>query len=197
MEFVYRASLRGVFFSKAVSYGNAADLNECDLLEYFTHDPETSIIACYIEGIRGGLRFFEVLSQAASVKPVVLLKGGRGKAGTRAVASHTASLAGSTQIWRSAVTQAGAIWAETIEEMTDIAVALRFMERPRGPRVGIICGGGATPYTAPTSVKPQDSRSSLCPSLRVQGSKTISPTPGSTPTTPSIYRALCRATTTE
>ena len=142
VEFVYRASLRGVFFSKAVSYGNAADLNECDLLEYFTHDPETSIIACYIEGIRGGPRFFEVLSKAASVKPVVLLKGGRGKAGTRAVASHTASLAGSTQIWRSAVTQAGAIWAETIEEMTDIAVALRFMDKPRGPRVGIICGGG-------------------------------------------------------
>ena len=142
VEFVYRASLRGVLFSKAISYGNAADLNECDLLEYFTHDPETSIIACYIEGIRGGARFFEVLSQAASRKPVVLLKGGRGEAGARAVASHTASLAGSTQVWRSAVTQAGAIWAETMEEMTDIAVALRFMEKPRGPRVGIICGGG-------------------------------------------------------
>ncbi len=142
VEFVYRASLRGVLFSKAISYGNAADLNECDLLEYFTHDPETSIIACYIEGIRGGARFFEVLSQAASRKPVVLLKGGRGEAGARAVASHTASLAGSTQVWRSAVTQAGAIWAETMEEMTDIAVALRFMDKPRGPRVGIICGGG-------------------------------------------------------
>ncbi len=142
VEFVYRASLRGVFFSKAVSYGNAADLNECDFLEYFTHDPETSIIACYIEGIRGGPRFFDVLSQAAAAKPVVLLKGGRGEAGSRAVASHTASLAGSTQVWRSAVTQAGAIWAETMEEMTDIAVALRYMTKPRGPRVGVICGGG-------------------------------------------------------
>ena len=66
VEFVYRASLRGVFFSKAVSYGNAADLNECDLLEYFTHDPETSIIACYIEGIRAGpasLKSFRKLHQ--------------------------------------------------------------------------------------------------------------------------------------
>ena len=142
VEFVYRASLRGVFFSKAVSYGNAADLNECDFLEYFTHDPETSIIACYIEGIRGGPRFFDVLSRAAAAKPVVLLKGGRGEAGGRAVASHTASLAGSTEIWRTAVNQAGAIWAETMEEMTDIAVALRYMTKPRGPRVGIICGGG-------------------------------------------------------
>ena len=142
VEFVYRASLRGVFFSKAVSYGNAADLNETDFLEYLTHDPETSIIACYIEGTKNGPRFFEALSKAASVKPVVVLKGGRGEAGTRAVASHTASLAGSTQIWRTAVTQAGAIWAETIEEMTDIAVALRFMAKPKGPRVGIICGGG-------------------------------------------------------
>ena len=142
VEFVYRASLRGVFFSKAVSYGNAADLNECDFLEYFTHDPETSTIACYIEGIRGGPRFFDVLSRAAAAKPVVLLKGGRGEAGGRAVASHTASLAGSTEIWRTAVNQAGAIWAETMEEMTDIAVALRYMTKPRGPRVGIICGGG-------------------------------------------------------
>ena len=142
VEFVYRASLRGVLFSKAVSYGNAADLNECDFLEYFTHDPETSIIACYIEGIRGGPRFFDVLSQAAAAKPLVLLKGGRGEAGTRAVASHTASLAGSTEIWKTAVTQAGGIWAETMEEMTDIAVALRYMTKPRGPRVGIICGGG-------------------------------------------------------
>ena len=142
VEFVYRASLRGVLFSKAVSYGNAADLNECDFLEYFTHDPETSIIACYIEGIRGGPRFFDVLSRAAAAKPLVLLKGGRGEAGGRAVASHTASLAGSTEIWKTAVTQAGGIWAETMEEMTDIAVALRFMKKPRGPRVGIICGGG-------------------------------------------------------
>lgn len=142
VEFVYRASLRGLFFSKAVSYGNAADLNESDFLEYFTHDPNTSIVACYLEGIRGGPRFFDVLSQAAASKPLVLLKGGRGEAGSRAVASHTASLAGSTEIWRSAVTQAGAIWAETMDEMTDIGVALRFMKKPRGPRVGIICGGG-------------------------------------------------------
>lgn len=142
VEFVYRASLRGVFFSKAVSYGNAADLNECDFLEYFTHDPKTSIIACYMEGIRGGTRFFDVLSEAAAAKPLVLLKGGRGEAGARAVASHTASLAGSTQVWKTAIGQAGGIWADTMEEMTDIAVALRYMPKPRGPRVGIVCGGG-------------------------------------------------------
>ncbi|MCH8089316.1 MAG: CoA-binding protein [Chloroflexi bacterium] len=142
IEFVYRASLRGVFFSKAISYGNASDLDESDFLEYFTSDPETRIIVCYIEGVKDGRRFLRVLSEAARAKPVIVLKGGRTKAGARAVASHTASLAGSDQIWESLIKQAGAIRAGGMEEMADMVVAFRYMEPPRGLRVGVISGGG-------------------------------------------------------
>ncbi|MFQ5873688.1 MAG: acetate--CoA ligase family protein [Dehalococcoidia bacterium] len=141
-EFVYRASQRGVFFSKVISYGNASDLDESDFLEYLAHDPETSIIATYIEGIKDGGRFFKTLKTAASAKPVILLKGGRTGAGTRAAASHTASLAGVEEVWDAAVKQAGALWVDSLEEMADMVVAFLYMRVPHGRRTAVICGGG-------------------------------------------------------
>lgn len=72
---------RGIYFSKAVSYGNAIDLNESDFIEYFTGDDETAIIAAYIEGIKQPERFSRVLGQAARTKPVIVLKGGQTEAG--------------------------------------------------------------------------------------------------------------------
>lgn len=92
---VREAGSRGVYFSKVISYGNACDLNESDFLEYLTHDPETRIIAAYIEGVKDGARFIEALKQATKVKPVIVYKGGITESGTRAVASHTGVIAGS------------------------------------------------------------------------------------------------------
>ncbi|MFC1976764.1 acetate--CoA ligase family protein [Chloroflexota bacterium] len=140
--FAELASMRGIRFSKVISYGNALDLNECDYLDYFSQDPETKIILLYVEGVRDGKRFFNALSQAASTKPVVVMKGGRGESGTRAVASHTASLAGSMKIWETMVTQAGAISARNLDEMTDLAVSFYFLPPIQGPRLGIVGGGG-------------------------------------------------------
>lgn len=140
--FVHAASMRGIRFSKAISYGNALDLNECDYLEYFAQDKETEIILMYIEGVRDGRRFLSSLRNAASVKPVIVLKGGRGKSGTRVVASHTASLAGSMKTWEAIVNQAGAISAADFDEMTDLAVSFYFLPPIRGPRVGVVGGGG-------------------------------------------------------
>ena len=140
--FVYLASLRGVRFSKVISYGNALDFNECDYLDYFTHDLQTKIILLYIEGVKDGKRFFDSLRRAAAVKPVVVIKGGRGKSGARVIASHTASLAGSMRVWESAVAQAGAISAQDFDEMIDLTVSFYFLPPIRGPRVGVIGGGG-------------------------------------------------------
>ncbi len=140
--FVQLASLRGIRFSKVISYGNALDFNESDFLDYFSQDPETRIIVMYVEGARDGKRFFSSLCQAASAKPVIILKGGRGKSGARTVASHTASLAGSMRIWETLVTQAGAISAESIEEMVDLAVSFYFLPPITGLRVGVAGGGG-------------------------------------------------------
>ncbi|MDY6833365.1 MAG: CoA-binding protein [Chloroflexota bacterium] len=141
-EFVHYASLKGLRFSKIVSYGNAIDINETELLEYFCEDPETQVIGCYIEGVKDGPGFVSALRRTAKVKPVVVLKAGRGKAGTRAVASHTASLAGSMQTWDAAIRQCGATRAESLEDLMDLMVGFKFLPPVMGRRVGIVGGGG-------------------------------------------------------
>jgi acyl-CoA synthetase (NDP forming) len=96
----------------------------------------------YLEGVKDGKRFFSSLRKAALSKPVIVVKGGRGVAGARAAVSHTASLAGSMKIWKTAVAQAGAISAESFEEMIDLAVSFHFLPPIRGRRVGITASGG-------------------------------------------------------
>ncbi len=140
--FVHIAGLRGIRFSKVFSYGNALDLNECDYLEYFIDDPETRIICLYIEGVKSGRKFFETLHRATKLKPVVVIKGGRGNAGARMTSSHTASLAGSYQVFEAMLKQAGAISVADFEEMADMVVALHYLPPVKGNRVGIIGGGG-------------------------------------------------------
>jgi len=148
-EIIGNTTQRGVFFNKAVSYGNAIDFNECDFLEYYGRDPEITLIMMYIEGPKDGNRFFNILRKVTKTKPVVIIKGGRGKSGTRAVSSHTASLAGSMEIWNTMVRQAGAVAATSIEELIDVTVALYFLPPITGRRVGVSAGaGGATVLAA-------------------------------------------------
>jgi acyl-CoA synthetase (NDP forming) len=147
-DIIHNAALRGILFSKAISYGNAIDLNECDYLEYFAQDPETRIILMYIEGAKDGSRFFKILRRTAPIKPVVVIKGGKGQAGGRATMSHTASLAGSLQILEAMVAQAGAVYVDTIEELIDLAVAFRFLPPIRGKRVGVAGGAGGASVLA-------------------------------------------------
>ena len=147
--FVHSASLRGIRFSKVISYGNALDFNECDFLDYFSLDPETKIILMYIEGISNGRKFFNALSHAASCKPVIIIKGGREKSGLRSAASHTAALAIPKKIWKSIIAQAGAIPAEDFDEMADLAVSLHYLPRIRGLKVGVAgIGGGPSVLAA-------------------------------------------------
>jgi acyl-CoA synthetase (NDP forming) len=147
-DIIQRAAQAGMRFSKGISYGNALDFNECDYLEYFAQDPETSIILMYIEGPRDGKRFFESLQRTTTTKPVIIVKGGRGQSGTRATASHTGSLAGSRQVWNTMVNQAGAIPADNLEELVDYGAAFYFLPALTGRRVGIAGGGGGTSVLA-------------------------------------------------
>jgi acyl-CoA synthetase (NDP forming) len=140
--FVNVASMRGIRFSKVISYGNALDLSEADYLDYFSQDPETKIIVMYVEGVKDAQRFFDSLRRAASAKPVIITKGGRGASGTKAAASHTASLSGSHETWETVVAQAGALSAYDFDEMADLAVSFYFLPPIQGARVGISGGGG-------------------------------------------------------
>lgn len=139
---VRQAALRGVRFSKVISYGNACDLNECDFLEHLAADADTKIIAMYIEGIKDGKRFRQALHEATREKPVILLKGGLTEGGTRAVAGHTAALAGSQVAWDSLCKQLNIIRVGSLDELADVLVTLLFMPLPRGRNVALIGGGG-------------------------------------------------------
>ncbi|MEM3550287.1 MAG: CoA-binding protein [Candidatus Bathyarchaeia archaeon] len=134
------AAMRGVRFSKVISYGNASDIDESELLRYLADDKETKIIMAYIEGVKDGRKFLDALSYATKRKAVVILKGGRGQAGSKAALSHTGSLAGSAEIWTAALKQHGAIQVSSMEELVDVIVALRFL--PKINRRRILVGGG-------------------------------------------------------
>lgn len=152
-ELVEMVAYRGVRFNKVVSYGNAIDINETELLEYYGRDNETRIILAYIEGIRGR-NFFPALRKAASSKPVIISKGGQTITGARATMSHTGSIAGDYKLWPVLCRQAGAITVENIQEMADLLVA--FYHLPPLPRanIGIVgIGGGASVQAADTCEK--------------------------------------------
>jgi acyl-CoA synthetase (NDP forming) len=133
---------RRIYASKLVSFGNAADLNESDLLEYLAQDDDTRIIGIYIEGVKQPERFTRMLRQVA--KPVVVLKGGRSTAGSGAVRLHTGALAGSLEVWDALCDQAGIAQVSDLKELIDTIQAFVYLNPPRGRRVGIIgIGGGA------------------------------------------------------
>jgi len=151
-EFVHRAAARGLRFSKVISYGNAADLDESDFFEYCAADDETDIITSYIEGVKDGRRFFRAVAGAAAAKPVAILKGGRTEAGGRAAHSHTGALAGSLDVFDALCRQVGAVHVDDLEELADVALILRFVGLVPGPRMGIIGAGGGHSVLAADAV---------------------------------------------
>jgi hypothetical protein len=145
---VRNAAVRGLRFSKVISHGNACDIDESDLLEYLADDPETKVIAAYIEGIKNAPRFRRVLARAAAAKPVVIYKGGASEGGRRAAATHTGSLAGSYAAFDSLLRQLGAVPVQSVGEMVDMLVAFLRMKPPRGPNLCAIGNGGGASVLA-------------------------------------------------
>ncbi len=129
-------------FSKFVSLGNKADLNECDFLEYFGEDPETDIILGYIEDVSDGKRFIEVASKVARKKPVILIKAGSTKTGARAASSHTGALAGSETAFREAFKKTGIIRVYSIKELFETAEVFKLKTLPHGDSLLIITNAG-------------------------------------------------------
>lgn len=148
VSLVHMGQFRGLRFNKVVSYGNAIDLNESDFLEHFAVDPDTEIIAAYIEGIKDGPRFRRALMEAAAVKPVIILKGGRTAAGTGAISSHTGALAGSEEIWDVLLKQTRAIRVYSLDELSDLLVVFRHLPPLTGRNVAVVGGGGGASVEA-------------------------------------------------
>ena len=142
VEFLSIGKLRNIKFSKVISYGNAINLDCPDFLEYLAHDPETKVIALYMEGTKNGERLKAAMTEAARLKPILALKGGVTEHGRRAASSHTGSLAGSPEIWSSLFRQAGVIQVEDFDELLDATLALSCAPLPSGKGTAIITNSG-------------------------------------------------------
>ena len=141
-SFSYFARTKNLRFSKMVSFGNALDLDGPDFLEHLASDPETKIIAVYLEGARDPGRLKTALAEAAKKKPVIAVKGGMTGQGMRAAASHTASLAGSPEVWEALFRQAGVFQVESFEEMVNAVMAFDKSPLPSGKAAALITNSG-------------------------------------------------------
>jgi acetyl coenzyme A synthetase (ADP forming)-like protein len=136
------ALAQDVGFSRFVSLGNKADLNEIDFLEAWADDPESKVVMAYLEGIADGARFIQVARRMTKDKPVIAIKSGSTSAGSRAVSSHTGTLAGSERAYEAAFKQAGVIRAGSVGDMFDLSIALARQPLPRNDQVAIITNAG-------------------------------------------------------
>ena len=137
------AAEEGFGFSKFISYGNAMNTSETDLIEYLGEDPETKVICLYTEAIRDGKRFLEVCKRISRKKPIIAIKGGTSKKGGEATQSHTGSLAGQAEIYYGAFKQAGIITAQNLEEMFDyLKIFEKIHVKPNGDKIQVITNGG-------------------------------------------------------
>ncbi|GAF86571.1 unnamed protein product, partial [marine sediment metagenome] len=128
-----------------VSSGNEASLTLEDYLEYYARDKGTKTIALFAEGLRQGSRFVEICSETTKKKPIIFLKAGTSKSGARAANSHTGSIAGSLDIYKSVFKQKGVISADQIEQFIYLIKGAQYLlPLPTSDRLraGIISGGG-------------------------------------------------------
>lgn len=184
VDFGFMGKWKGIQFSKVISFGNGCDLRETEMLHYLRHDPETKIICMYVEGVSDGRDFFTALKKAAVQKPVIVIKGGLSESGSRAAASHTASLGGQRVIWEAALKQCHVTQVANLEEMSDAALAFSLLPAREYKGCSIIGGGGALGIAAADTA---ESFGIKVPSLRKDLQTAILevlPKPGSSATNP-------------
>jgi acetyltransferase len=135
------AAKEEIGFSKFINLGNKSDVDEADCLAYLQDDPQTKVIAMYVEGIKDGRKLFEAIRSVSKKKPILILKSGVTESGAKAALSHTGSVAGNMGIVKAALTQAGAITVEDTEELYD-SMQVFSQPCPNGKNVAIISNAG-------------------------------------------------------
>lgn len=130
--------------SKAVNYGNAVDIDESDLYDYFIRDEYSDIVISYIESLSNGRKFVEKAKELSEKKAFLLLKSGKGSSGQAAAYSHTGRLAGRYEVFHSILRQFGIKEAMGFDDLVDTAKAISYQKTSRGNRVLIITNGGGS-----------------------------------------------------
>jgi acetyltransferase len=136
------ADKRNMGFSRIVSLGNKAGINESDCMENFMNNDNTEVITSYLEGIVDGPGFIDICRKASKKKPIVLIKAGRTSKGSAAVSSHTGTIAGLDSAYDAAFSQCGVLRATYLEEMMDYSRALSLFPLPKGNKIAIITNAG-------------------------------------------------------
>lgn len=137
------AAARCIGVSKLISTGNEMDLDLSDLIDWMADDPDTTVIALYVEAIRNAAKFRAAALKAARAgKPIVAFKVGRSEAGSRAVVSHTGALAGADRSYDALFAQSGVIRAPSFSSLLDIPLGLASGRRLAGDRIAILTSTG-------------------------------------------------------
>ena len=150
-DIIKRGQWRGLRFSGFVTAGNCADVSPADLLEFYLEDRQTSVIGFYLEEIGDGRQFFDLLRNASTPKPLVLMKGGRSELGHMAAASHTGALADNMAAWNALCAQTPTVMVDTVDQFVNALLALQQLTvRPERPtkKVVLFGNGGGTSVLA-------------------------------------------------
>jgi len=139
--------------SKFVSFGNKADVSEIDLIEEFSEDPNTNVILLYLEGIDNGKKFIEVVGNVSKKKPIIVVKSGRTEMGSKAVSSHTGSIAGSDIAFETAFKKAGVIRAYSVEELFDYAISFSNQPLIKGNKIAVVTNAGGPSVMAVDAIE--------------------------------------------
>jgi acetyltransferase len=135
---------RGLAFRYWITTGNECVLTFTDYLEYLLEDPEVRLVLGYLEDARDGAAFQAAARRALALdKPLIILKAGRSEAGAKASVSHTASLAGTDEVYQAVFSQNGVLRADNLDELFDLAILAQAPRRPRGRRVQVVSISGA------------------------------------------------------
>jgi len=140
------AADKGFGFSKFISIGNKADVDELDLLRYYHNDPDTDVVMIYMEELSRSAEEFisEVRDMTSGTNPthVIAIKSGSSDAGARAAASHTGALAGSDALYDAIFNMSGILRCATVNQLFDYAQAFAANKYPTGDKVAIITNAG-------------------------------------------------------
>jgi len=145
VEAEYNARKRGIGFDKLLHVGNQSDVSIPEFLDYLKDDPDSEVILLYIEGLqeKGGEQLARIAKEVTRIKPIVVLKTGVTKAGSRGALSHTGSLAGEDRIYGAAFKQVGMIRVATSHELINVGEALLKAPIMRANKFGVLTDGGS------------------------------------------------------
>ncbi len=138
----------GIGFSRFVSLGNKADIDEIDLLKLWDDDPWSKVIVAYLEGIADGPEFMKIADHVGRETPIVAIKAGTSAAGARAVSSHTGTLAGSERAYDAAFKQVGITRADSVEELFQYALAFAQAPAIKGDSIAVVSNAGGAAIMA-------------------------------------------------